>query len=194
MPKVSKTYFSSQGYTLIEVLIAMFIFVIIMATIGFSLIYILKNIEILKKTENEITEIQLMLTLVNFDLNQVVDKEAPGKGSFYTSDNKLHFIKTGAINPANQFNRSNLEEVEYQLENNNFIRAYRMDDDHHYKKQSLLTHVTSLKWIFIDDNNHEYTLWPPTQDWQYNKPKAVKLRIETKALGPIEKIVDTARV
>src|SRR5437762_486428 len=120
--KLFITHSDQRGYTLAEVLIALFIFVIIISTIGYSLIHIAQSVKSLKVTEQRLTEIQLMLTLVNFDLNQVINKERPDQGSFYTRANKLHFIKTGNINPHYQFNRSCLEEVVYHFENSNLVR------------------------------------------------------------------------
>lgn len=182
---------SQKGYTLVEVLTALFIFVIVMAIVSYSLIQVINNVNILKKTEKRLAQIQMMLSIVTFDLSQIINKETEQKASFYTETNKLHFIKTGNINPHYQYNRSSLEEIEYRLENSKMIKASKEVDKNSFKPQILLEEVVSLKWVFIDDKFKEYTLWPPTQDWRFEKPIAIKLIIELSDIGLIEKIVDT---
>lgn len=188
----------AKGYTLIEVLAALAIFVIIVGIISFTFIQILKNIDLVKQKEERLSDIQAMLTVIQFDLSQVIEKADiqkgtnQPKGSFYTLNNLLHFCKTGNINPDDQFKRSSLEEIEYYIENNQLIKKFKNDENNAYKTQLLLDQVQQLKWVFYDAKLGQYTNWPPTQDWAYTTPIAIKLTIVLKDYGEINKTIDMA--
>ncbi len=196
-PCNKKTRGYTKGYTLIEVLAALFIFVIVVAIISGSFLQILKSVKFSSSSEERLSDIQVMLSTLQFDFSQVINKVEVKKinqiqGSFYTSGNKLHFVKTGDINPDYQMKRSCLEEVEYYLEGNKIIKNLKEDDKPTFKKEVLLDKVQSFKWIFIDQKFGQYPNWPPTQDWQYNTPAAIKLTIELEDIGTIEKIIEMA--
>lgn len=187
-----------DGYTLIEVLASLAIFVIVVAIISFTFIQILKNVDIVKRKEERISDIQAMLTVLQFDFSQVIAKtiiqksNKEPKGSFYTQNNLLHFCKSGNINPNYEFKRSSLEEVEYAVEKGQLIKSFKNDQDNRYKKQILLDNVQNIQWVFYDTNLGQYTNWPPTQDWAYTTPIAIKLTLKLNDFGTIEKTIDMA--
>lgn len=190
---------SHKGYTLIEVLAALTIFIIIISIVSYSFIQILKNTDGVKVKEERIIAIQAMVTILQFDLSQVISKVSLSQknpiqpvGSFYTRAKHLHFYKTGNINPDEEYNRSSLEEVEYYLENNQLIKLSKNDTQSNFKKQVLLENVTGFDWVLYDNQLGQYPNWPPTQDWQYTTPAIIKLTITLADVGKIEKIIDMA--
>ncbi len=196
-PYKNRTIINAKGYTLIEVLAALFIFVIVIAIISGSFLQILKSVKFSKGNEERLADIQVMISTLQFDFSQVINKVEVKKnnqlqGSFYTSGNKLHFVKTGDINPDYELKRSCLEEVEYYLEGNKIIKSFKEDNIVSIKKEILLDKVHSLKWVFIDQKLAQYPNWPPTQDWQYHTPAGIKITMELEDIGTIEKVIEMA--
>jgi general secretion pathway protein J len=187
-----------HGYTLVEVLIALSIFVIIIAIISSSFIQILKNVDSTKHHEERLADIQSMLMILQFDLSQAIAKTEKQKninapqGSFYTKNDKLHFCKMGNVNPYYEFNRSTLENVQYSIENGRFIRNFKNTEELNYKSQNLLNDVESVKWIFYDSKLNQYNIWPPIRDFEYKTPSAIKITIMIKNFGQIEKYIAMA--
>lgn len=187
---------SAKGYTLIEVLAALAIFIVIVAIISATFTQMLKNIDIVKQKEERLTEIQAMLTILQFDLSQTISKtdlQGPNrqpKGSFYTQNSILHFERTGNINPEFILQRSTLQSIEYFIKNEQLIKRFKNDGENSFKEQVLLSGVQAFEWIFWDNNKGQYTNWPPTNDWAYLTPMAVKLNITLNDYGTIEKIID----
>jgi len=187
----------NKGYTLIEVLVALFIFVILVSMISFSFTRLLKNTEIIKSNEERLIDIQTALVTLQFDLAQTIAKPIvissnELQGSFYTQSNVLHFYKTGNINPEERLARSSIEEIQYKIVNNNLIKITKEDNSTKTINQILLRGVDALEWQFIDKNLAYYSLWPPTRDWQFEIPIAVKFTLTLPDLGPIEQIIELA--
>lgn len=188
---------NNKGYTLIEVLAALFIFIILVSMVSFSFIKMLKNTELIKANEERLVDVQMALVTLQFDLSQAVSKEMiinshDLRGSFYTRDNLLHFYKIGNINPQDQFNRSSIEEVEYSIVDGNLVKRTKEDNDSKVINQIVLRGVTSIEWRFMDKKFSYYSLWPPTQDWQFRIPFAVTFTLNLKDIGPIEKVIELA--
>ncbi|MBS0287055.1 MAG: type II secretion system minor pseudopilin GspJ [Proteobacteria bacterium] len=198
MKKQSCNKLSQRGYTLVEVLAALTIFIIIISIISYTFLQILKNTDSVKLKEERIIAIQSMITILEFDLSQVIAKVSQSQnspqptGSFYTRANHLHFCKTGNINPDYEYDRSSLEEIEYYLENEQLVKLSKNDKQVTYKKQILLDNITGFEWALYDNRLGQYKNWPPTQDWQYTTPSIIKLTITLKDVGKIEKIIDMA--
>ncbi len=197
--KVNKICNQQNGYTLIEVLATLVIFFIIISIVSVTLVQILNNVDSIKQKEQRLTSIQEMITIFQFDLSQVTAKVTQSDtnknqllGTFYTKNNILHFYKSGYINPGYEYNRSSLEEVEYRLDKQQLIRLSKTDNEKSYRTQVILDNVSDFKWVLYDKKLSQYTNWPPTQDWQFLTPTAIKLEVNLKDLGQIVQIVDMA--
>ncbi len=185
-----------SAFTLVEVLLALFIFVIVVGIITGSMVQVLNNSKIIKDKESHLMDLQTMLSILQFDLMQVV--EAPlfsnnnqARGSFYANSHMLHFYKLGNVNPDYRFNRTSIEEVQYTLENNTLFRMSKNSNEGEFFKQALIGKVNNLTWTFYDDNAKQYTLWPPVQDFAYKTPIAIVARITFEQEGIIELAVET---
>lgn len=186
-----------SGYTFIEVLIALFVFIMVMFIVSVGFIQILKNGTSLRASQDRVNRLQLMLSIISFDLAQAVitfegNSTARMRGAFYADQRRLHFIKTGNINPNDQFDYSSLEVIEYLVEGNTLVRLSKNSNETTYKKLLLWQGVSGIRWQFIDSLNRQYDIWPPTQDWAYKNPRVVKIIMQLADFGPIEKVVELA--
>lgn len=190
-----------SGFTLIEILIALFIFAIIGVLAAMSLQSIIRTHRQLKIANRQLSEIQMSMTLLRRDLMQVIDRpirDADGnQEASFTADggDQLSFTRTGLINPFNSAPQSDMQRVSYQLQGGNLVRLTwnALDQPPHSKaeNQIVLHNVTSVKWQFIAGNGSKSDGWPPAVGSNMQKetsdlPKVVLLVMKVKDKGIIQ--------
>jgi type II secretion system protein J len=179
------------------VLLALFIFAIVIVIISTSLIQLLNNTNIMRDKQSRLVDIQSMLAMIQFDLSQVINvnenaNQGQIQGSFYSKDNALHFYKMGNVNPNFSYNRTSLEEVEYRLEQDKLLRFSKDSDETRFYKQVLIDKVTSIQWQFMDAQGRQYALWPPVQDWTFKTPLVIVALVELADQGKLEIVVEAS--
>jgi len=199
-----------QGFTLLEVLIA----IGITAMIGLGSWQILHSaIRTSQSTQERIKELnalQKTMLLITRDFQQIVprsirdeygDSQAAltSKSEFYS----LVFTRTGWRNPLDD-PRSSLQRVAYQLDQDKLLRYYWSELDRSQDSQSihhtLLKGVESLSFRFMNSSGGWVDEWPVTDDdaqknadpfFKLNElPKAVKLTLKTEKFGTLVRLFD----
>ena len=184
-----------KAYTLIEVLIVMFIFSIVSMLILLTFSQVSKNKIILQNNGERLQELQAAIALIVFDLSQVVAKTEPDssarlQGTFYSRNNDLHFYKLGNINPQYQNHFSSLEKIRYFLKDKQLIRESYLAEEGKVFTQIILNKVTSLEWHFIVNKANSYDLWPPVEELKFKIPVGVRIVVNTEDYGMLEKIIE----
>lgn len=181
-----------KGYTLVEVLVALFVFAIATAMVGMALVENSQNRDILKQRSNRLLELQRAITLLQDDLIQASPKALLERGrpvgSFYATKSSFQFVRRGVINPGWTLPSSTLRKVTYQLNNQTLIRSLGPLNQE-VKGAPVLSGVNRIEWLFYDSNGGKHDIWPPVQNLQYTLPNLVTLTIELEDLGVIEKTV-----
>ncbi|MCX7125332.1 MAG: type II secretion system minor pseudopilin GspJ [Gammaproteobacteria bacterium] len=163
---------STSGFTLIEILIALMIFAIMGVLAAMSLHSIINTHEKLKKSDAEIMQLQMAITLMRRDIMQVIDRKIQVSGgteepAFMTSMGGIAFTRAGLFNPLNISQQSNMQRVGYALQGGNLVRLTWDVLDQAPKSTSeaqiLLKGVRSIEWQFIDSNGKKSTIWPPSE-------------------------------
>ncbi len=151
-----------SGFTLIEILVALMIFAIMGVLAAMSLHSILRTHEALKKSDHELLQLQVTMTLLRRDLMQVVDRK-PG---FIGSGSDITFTRMGLANPFNLSRQSNMQQVSYELLGSQLVRltwdALNQPEKIKPEAQVLLQGVQSLTWQFVEDNGDKSSSWPLT--------------------------------
>lgn len=183
---------TTKGYTLIEILIATFIFSIMVMLVSLALNQYFMNKKLLEEKADILIKGQLAFSIIDNDFKQVVNWKRTVRqdesGSFYTKSGKLHFAKMGYINPDFQLKQSTLQKVEYQLNDNKLIRITLDVNDQVKSRRILLENVTKMQWQFYDLNLKQYTLWPPVQQIRDQLPYGVRITVWHSQLGKITRI------
>ncbi|MDG2156327.1 MAG: type II secretion system minor pseudopilin GspJ [Gammaproteobacteria bacterium] len=195
-----------QGFTLLELLVAMAIFAIIGLAATAGLNAIIDQSTRANQSLNELNELQRAVRFLTTDLYQmhprgVRDELGRGDEAALLADNQgdylIRFSREGWRNPAG-IPRSNIQRVQYRLEGTALVREYWPVLDHTLSlepiKTELLNNVEDIKFEYLDYSDQWQNQWPPIQpgsaaeEW----PRAVRLRLTLKNSGEIERLIEVA--
>lgn len=192
------------GFTLIEILIAVFIFAII-AVIATSILFSVFNAqEITKSRMREINAIQISTILLKRDLSQIVNRPVRAANSniipaIVAQTNYLEFTRSGNPNPFGMLQQSNLQRVVYQIKNGELIRETwpRLDRVSSTAPDTrvLLKNVISGNFSYLGTGATFYQNWPPGVLLKNNSlngepiPRAIALNLQLKNWGDFYLIV-----
>ncbi|MHB1946861.1 MAG: type II secretion system minor pseudopilin GspJ [Gammaproteobacteria bacterium] len=192
--------FRKAGFTLIEILIALFIFTIVSMIIVGALHTVFTSQNSTEKNASRLADLQIALTLMSRDLEQAIDRPVLNtggtpEGAFLGLNNSITFTHGGITNPLGQEPRSSLQRARYRLEKDNLLRETWDVLDQAQKSmpsaRTLLTNVTELEFQYIDQNGKSSTRWPPpdqTTNAGENLPKAVRVNINLRDLGKLSQL------
>jgi general secretion pathway protein J len=194
----------SQGFTLLELLVAMAIFAVVGVMAMGGLNTVLTQQAQTKVQLERLHELQRAIRLLTADLNQASPRlvrdelgaatEAPFMAEG-RSDALLGLTRDGWRNPFALQARGTLQRVQYRVENDKLIREYwRVLDrtlTEQPRTQTVLGDVESVELQFLDLGNEWQQQWPPLQTKTgapiSARPRAVRLRLKLKQWGLIER-------
>ncbi len=192
-----------RGFTLIEILIATLILAIIGVIVVKGLQSAITTKDNLNKVSQRLDQLQIGLTILNKDFQQLVNRpvtdtkghKEPSLLFKNNNDGILKLTRGGYLNPLSQEKRSTLQRVNFILDGHNFIRETwpNLTSKPNAKpyRQLLFTHVNSISWRFLGNDNQFYPIWP-TGNTNANKgsvfPKAVELTITLSNWGTVKRL------
>lgn len=201
----------SAGFTLPEVLVALMIVAMIAVTGGTLLLTSLNANARLKTADDRLQELQIARTIIRSDLAQLVAR--PTKDAFGNRRDSLFFggqieprrpllafTRTGAGNPGAQSARSDLQYVEYWLEESRLIRRSWLYPDATDRtpmvERDILTGVTRLEITFglkdmEGDWLEEWVAPASVQGGAGFAPPMVAVEADLEGLGVIRQIFAT---
>lgn len=159
-----------QGFTLIEVLIALFIFALLgtMAAIAFH--SILKVHVAVAKRNKQIQKIELLTIMMQRDFSEIIDRSIINRDGHRLAPllslrpEEIEFTRAGLVNPESLEKRSQLARVGYLLKDNKLIRltwtALDQPPDSKPLQRVLLNHVNDMQIEYIDDKGRRHETWP----------------------------------
>jgi len=200
---------TGRGFTLLELLVAMAIFAIIGALAMGGLNAVISQTTQARAQMDRLVALQRTLRVVANDLAGLQPRwvrdelgtqwEPPlvtdGRGIFL-----LRLSRGGWANPAGLPHRGTLQRVQYRLEDGALIREYWPVMDHvlgqEPRRETLLTSVASLRFLYLDGQGEWQPEWPPLQQGGPQaaaRPRAVKVQLELDDWGEIERLVEVAQ-
>ena len=163
---------SADGFTLLELLVAVATFAILSAMAYGGLRNVIDNSQQTDITMQRLQEVQLAMLKISRDFSQLSPRsirDEYGNSKDYLlvgeeDDILVEFTRGGRRNPA-ELQRSHLQRVAYRLEEN---QLYRLDWPHLDRTQEmqpyeslLLSEVASMRVRFLDQNKEWHDVWPP---------------------------------
>lgn len=186
---------ANQGFTLLELLVAMTIFasMSIMAYSGLSNAIVANDV--ITEKEEKLKVLQRAMTFIDRDLRQLVlrsrtsgyDQTIQAFTYGLDSDGLLEFTRAGNANPTGM-PRSSLQRIRYDFDDNKLIRNSWNIVDHlelEPVNMTLLDEVDSIELRLLDGNNEWKTNWTS----QNSLPIVVELSLEHKHWGKIQRLI-----
>lgn len=188
---------SNQGFTLLEVLIAIAIFSVISLSSFTIFDSVIKGDEASKINSKRQNELQRAFLIIERDITQIARRsvrfngEKPSEQFLQTAtdvvdgEQALAFVRHGWTNPGLLLPRSDMQAVAYQLSEEtlqrlhfNFVDAVVGEEP---KVRPLITDVSSLIFEYYDGKK-----WQKTWDTE-ELPLAIAVEVETKDYGLIRR-------
>ncbi len=178
---------SNQGFTLIEILIALFIFAIVAVITTMGLSMVLKARERSSVQTQKMMERQLAFIIMKQDFSQmiarsVIDNTGNQAAAFLEKPHYLEFTRAGYLNPLMTSERSSLQRVAYLFTQHQLIRRTWPVLDRAPtilpSDRVLLNNLEAIKFSFLTQHNQFYLTWPPlinNQNPVQPLPKAIKI-------------------
>jgi general secretion pathway protein J len=188
-----------NGFTLIEILVALFIFALVALISGQLLSRTLSAQDQLQDRGERLALVHRAMQIIQRDLLQLTNRsirDADGFGSLapllINTDGFIEMTRVGWRNPL-RHRRSEMQRVSYRLEDEKLIRGYWHALDRGYDAepafQTLLEEVERVEFYVLDTQGEEHKFWPPQlQGGQAADPAAIILRFEIAPFGVVERI------
>jgi general secretion pathway protein J len=195
---------AEHGFTLIEIMIALFIFAIMGLMIAVGLRTVLTDQAVTNRASDQLAQLQLAISIVDRDLTQITNRnitDENGKAltAMVTDSNatSLELTHAGYVNPLWMNQRSTLQRVRYVLDNDQFIRqSWRSLDrtgNTLMDTQVLLTGVIALNFQFLNKNKQwQNTIPMPSMTTDSDLPFAVRISLDTRTMGHVERVIPLA--
>lgn len=193
-----------DGFTLVEMLVALFIFGIVSAASVLVLTFGLEAKERSAAVVERLKTFQLARAALKSDLGQLVERPARGPlgvrgvvfrgGAARGTAPVLAFVRSGWENPYAAEDRSTLQYVEYALEDGVLLRRSRARvdaaADTPEQLRLVLTGVTSFSIAFFDGVQWSDS-WRSVSERGVGLPRIVAIEAEIEGLGEIRQLFMT---
>lgn len=186
---------SSKGFTLLEILVALFIFTIISVVMASALHNLFNTQSGTDKRAARLTELQIALLFISRDVEQTINRpitnhDGVQEAAFVGKPHSITLTHAGLANPQGLLLRSTLQRTEYALENSIFIRRTWPVLDQTNKTTSdqrvLLKSVSTCWFEYLDQDNHFQKAWPPVDKPKASAlPRAVRISLSLPKWGKI---------
>ena len=197
-----------NGMTLIELLVAVFVFAVMMTLTYSAMDEIFKNSSIINSSMDRVQEVQLAMRFLESDLLQTAprpvrdelgDQLAGALQSNVSSQFALELTRSGWTNPAG-LPRSTMQRVAYQLVDGELLRYHWYVLDRTFSNQPvqtvLLDDVDAILFSYLQANGEWVEQWPALDSIgelnPRNRPRAVEIRLTLADEGEIRRIVELA--
>jgi len=198
-----------SGFTLVEVLVAIFIFAIVSAIAMGGYNELVKQSDIVDAGAARTRAVQATMQRLNLDFTSLEPRpvrQPLGDGLMpalradeKSADELVELTHSGWSNPAG-VPRSTLQRVAYRIEDNKLIREYWLALDRTMTSEPesavMLDGVKSLKFRFLDPNRTWHEQWPPLgyspADAPWVRPIAVEFSLDLEDWGELKRLVEVS--
>ena len=187
-----------SGFTLLEILIALFIFTILSLILGTALRNVINVQFATEKKAERLSDLQMALLMMSRDIEQTVNRSvmsatAQEEPALQGDMQGFNFTHTGFANPLGTLNRSVLSRTAYHWSGDILTRTtwavLDLAPDTQSHSRALLSHVLNARFDYLDQEGHFHSQWPLEEGQsQQALPKAIKLELTLAQWGKISQI------
>lgn len=191
-----------KGFTLLELMVALFIF----AIVAILAIRGLQNVLLAEHTidahADSLAKTQLHMIILQNDFNQImvrpiIDQNGVQQPALIGTTNSIEFTHGGYINPLAVATRSTMQRVSYLLEKDRLVRTSWAQLDRTpqtpLQKNTLFNKVTDLKFQYLNNKGKFYDHWPlqpnaPISSSNPSLPNAIEITVTFAQQGQIDHV------
>lgn len=178
-----------QGFTLIEIMIAMAIFAMLSLLAYQILSASVKNSEMAQEHTARLNEIQTAFSLLERDLIQILPRQTNTEEAFLsTTETSLRFTTIGSYPAAVPLSASDLTQVEWAITDHTLTRSVNalpsppLSDASTSSVLNMLTGIRTLHWRFYS------TGWTDRWSQTGTFPEAIELVVTLEDMGEIRRL------
>ncbi len=184
-----------KGFTLIEILIALFIFAIMATLVTLGLNSVLKARERTQVVYENIRQLQIFSSLLSQDFSQlrgraIINNNGTPQAAVIGNFQRVEFTN-GADAPSNGFRQSHLARVAYVFQNNQILRLSWPVLDRApgtaAASRVILKNVSDFRLEYFNDKGKRVDQWPDESSNQV-LPKAIRISFSYKNLGNVQRL------
>lgn len=188
----------NQGFTLIEILIALTVFAIIASITSSTLYYAFNTRTRVNEQSQRLSTLQLAVSLLQQDVSQTVERAIRGNDLrlfpiFVGRSQYMEFTRDGNVNPGGFEQRSTLKRVAYICQNGALKRRTweRLDsvNRNNYEDKLLIDNLDDCHFGFLNQNLEVFPEWrADAVNQDQNKeslPKAIQLNLKLHDSGEL---------
>lgn len=179
-----------NGFTLIEILIALAVFAILATITSSAMYYAFNTRDRITHQAERLVDLQLTITQIERDTEQIANRSIRVNGmqllpALIGQNDKVELTRGGISNPLSSEKRSSLKRIAYLCKNKKLIRRSWVTIDpidyNTYKERTLLRDLTQCEFAYVNQTLQVLSEWhgssgPPNQN-NSSLPKAVRLTI-----------------
>ena len=179
----------NQGFTLIEIMVALIIFTIIASITAVSMHNILTSRERVNKQIENLTQWQIALAILEQDFKHVINRPVrtnsmQERAALQGTPNSVEFTRDG-VNIVNETNLTTLQRVAWRCNSGNLVRRYWLVLDppqlNQYHEQVFLTKLKTCKFAYLGQANQTLANWNtdtnPQGTQTITMPRAIMLTL-----------------
>jgi general secretion pathway protein J len=187
----------ADGYTLIEVLIAVTVFAVLAASAYVALDGMSRAAMDHRQRSADLAELQLAVARIDADLRQITSRavrnaDGQQQAALIGQSRQLTATRSGWANPAG-LRRGHLQRFSWQLENQQLVRSHWPVTDlaatTPMLRDAALTGVRDLSIRYRDISGRWHEQWPIAGLPPEALPVAIEVRLDTEVFGIIERLL-----
>lgn len=197
MPRQPHRQNKISGFTLLEILVALFIFTILSLMLASGLRTVIDAEASTEAHAERLRVLQMTLLLMSRDIEQTVNRPilnaAGHQDPAFIGDSKgFSFTHGGLANPDATIARSSLQRTAYTWQDNRIWRTSWLVLDQapasQPHKRPLLTNVTAASFEYLDGAGKLQPNWPSSGENNQPLPRAVKITLTLDKWGTLSQL------
>lgn len=183
----------SRAFTLIEIMIALFIFALMASIVSAALYTMFNAREASIEYADKLAEVQAATTLMKLDLRQTMALRLGAE--FYGKKESIFVLpRAGVTNPNQQLDRSELVLVSYFVKDHVLLRdQFPIMQSTKTSKRAILENIEAIEFQYFDAGNEVSSAWPVRHNastLSKRLPKAIQVTLTLKKWGTIRFMVN----
>jgi general secretion pathway protein J len=187
-----------KGFTLLEILIAVFIFTIVSMIMTHALATVFHSNAGTEKHSTRLAELQMATLFLARDAEQIINRpvmDAKGtlRPTFEGYAKQVTFTHGGLANPSGKYPRTTMQRTSYSFDGNSLVRqVWPVLDSVQStmpQQRKLLNDVSEMHFDYLDEKGFFHNTWPPAEQTKSSPlPRAVRITITLAHWGKLTQL------